>query len=163
MDELDHPPSVAEIMKVIHQMNSDWAPVTDGILAELYKAVGPETINVFHDILSHIWEQEKMPEDIHDALIVALYKNKGSKANCRNYRDISLLSIARKILAWVILNGFITMSEANLPEAQCRFHTGCSLVDMILSLRQVKEKCIEQNLDLYSVFINLAKVNREAL
>jgi hypothetical protein len=38
---------------------------------------------------------------------------------------------------------------------------------MIFTVRQVQEKCLEQNLDLYSVFIDLTKafdtVNREAL
>ena len=53
-------------------MNSDQAPGTDGIPAKLYKAVGPEGIDVFHDFLSHIWEQEKMLEDFWGALIIAL-------------------------------------------------------------------------------------------
>ena len=120
-----------------------------------------------HNILSHIWEQEKMPEDFWDALNVTLYKNKGSKANCGNYGGISLISITGKILAWVILNWLIIMSEANLPEAQCGFWPGCSTVNMTVSVGQFQEKCIEQNLNLYSVFINLTKifdtVNREAL
>ena len=59
------------------------------------------------------------------------------------------------------------MSEANLQDAQCGFCPGCSMVDMIFSVRQVQEKCIEQNLDWYSTFIDLTKafdtVNREAL
>ena len=44
-------------------MNYNWAPGKDRIPAKLYKAAGPEAIDVFHDILSHIWEQEKIPED----------------------------------------------------------------------------------------------------
>ena len=129
-----------------HQSLSSWSHPPDKLWlntrkrwnpAELYKAAGPEAIDVFDDILSCIWEQEKMPEDFWDALIVVLYKNKGSKADCRNYRDISLLSIARKILAWIILNQLITMSEANLPEAKCGFHSGHSMVKMIFSVRQV--------------------------
>ena len=98
-----------------------------------------------------------MLEDFHDALIVALYKNKGSIANCGNYRGISLLSIAREILASVILSWLIIMSEANLSEAQCEFHAGHSMVNMTFSVRQAQEKCIEQNLDLYYIFINLTK------
>ena len=67
-----------------------------------------------------------MPEDFHDALIVALYMNKGSKADCGNYRDISLLSIAGTIFARIVLNRLIAVSEAYLPEAQCGFCPGCS-------------------------------------
>ena len=101
-----------------------------------------------------------MTEDFRDALIMALYKNKGSKANCENYRGISFLSIAGKILALIV-------SETNLPEAQCGFRPGRSTVDMIFTVMQVQKKCVEQNLDLYSEFIDLTKefdaVNREAL
>ena len=121
----------------------------------------------FLDIIPRIWDQEKMPEDFRNALIVALCKNKESKADRGHYRGISLLSIAGKIFAHIVLNSLIAVSEANLPEAQCGFRPGHSTVDMIFTVRQVQEKCLEQNLDLYSVFIDLTKafdtVNREAL
>ena len=132
----------------------------------MYRTAGPEAIDGFHDILSCIWEQEKMLDDLQDALINALYKNKGSKADYGKNRGNSLLFITRKILAQVILNWLISVSETNLPDAQCGFCPGHSMVNMIFSVRQVQEKCTEQNLDLYSIFIDLTKafdtVNREA-
>ena len=70
----------------------------DSIPAEIYKAAGPRAMEFFLDISQSIWDQEKMPDDFRDALIVTLYKNKGSKADCGNYRGISLLSIAGKNL-----------------------------------------------------------------
>ena len=108
-----------------------------------------------------------MPDDFRNALIVSHYKKKASKLDCRNYRGIFLLSVAGKIFAWVILNRLITVSEQTLPEAQCSFRPGRSTVDMIFAVRQLQEKCIEQNKPLYLVFIDLTKafdtVNREAL
>ena len=81
--------------------------------------------------------------------------------------NISLLSIAGKIFARVILNRLITMSEKCLPEAQCGFRPGRSTTDMIFVIRQVQEKCIEQNMALYSIFIDLTKafdtVNKKAI
>ena len=124
-------------MKAIHQLNSNWTPGKEGIPAKLYKAAGQEVTDVLQDILSCIWEQKNVPEDFWDALIIVLYKNKGSKAHCRNYRGISLLSITRKILAHIILNWLITMSEA-----KCRLHPRHSMVNIIFSVRQVQEKCI---------------------
>ena len=165
--DLDEPPSLDEVQKAINQTSSGRASGKDSIPAEIYKAAGPDALNAFHDILLDIWEKEAMPDDFRDALIVALYKNKGNRADCGNYRGISLLSIAGKIFARVILNRLITVSEQNLPEAQCGFRPGRSTVDMIFALRQLQEKCIEQNKPLYSVFIDLTKafdtVNREAL
>ena len=149
-----------------------WGSAEDLLLTSRYAALAGESQRNHHiergrRRIQSIWDQEKMPEDFRDALIVALYKNKGSKTDCGNYRGISLLSIAGKIFARIILNRLIAVSEANLPEAQCGFRPGRSTVDMIFTVRQVQEKCLEQNLDLYSVFIDLTKafdtVNREAL
>lgn len=112
--ELDLPPSISEIKKAIFQTNSGRASGRDDIPAEIYKAVGPNALEAFH-VLQSIWEEEKMPDDFHNTLIISLYKNKGSKADCRNYRGTSLLSIAGKIFARVILNRLITVSEQNLP------------------------------------------------
>ena len=109
-----------------------------------------------------------MPADLRDATIVALYKNKGAKADCGNYRGISLLSNAGKILARILLNRLTeNISEDNLPEAQCGIRPGRSTIDMVFTVRQIQEKCSEQQMDLYAVFIDLRKafdtVNREAL
>ena len=98
LNDLDLPPSMDELSKVIKQTNSGRASGKDGIPAEIYKAAGPRAMEVFLDIGQRIWVQEKMSEDFRDALIVALYKKKRSKADCGNYRGISLLSIAGKNL-----------------------------------------------------------------
>lgn len=78
---MEQPPSLEELTKAIKQMHSDRASGKDGIQVEIEKAAGPGAIVVFHNVLMHIWEQQKMPEDLCDALIVALYKNKDSKAD----------------------------------------------------------------------------------
>ena len=108
-NDLDLPPSMDELSKALMQTNSGRASCKDGIPAEIYKT-GPRAMEVFLDIIQSIWDQEKMPEDFRDALIVALYKNKGSKVDCGNYRGISLLSIAGKIFACIILNRLIAVS-----------------------------------------------------
>lgn len=49
------------------------------------------------------------------------------------------------------------ISEAVLPDSQCGFRKNRSTVDMIFTLKQIQEKCVEQNKDLYIVFIDLKK------
>ena len=167
-EDLDLPPTEDEVRAAIKQMNCGKAPGKDGLPAEIFKALGDTAFQAFHDVLCTIWEDEDMPADLRDATIVALYKNKGAKADCGNYRGISLLSIAGKILARILLNRLIeNISEDNLPEAQCVFRPGRSTIDMVFTVRQIQEKCSEQQMDLYAVFIDLTKtfdtVNREAL
>ena len=50
-----------------------------------------------------MWDEEVIPQQLKDASIIRLYK-KGNRQLCDNYRGISLLAIAGKILARVLLN-----------------------------------------------------------
>ena len=79
LNDLDLPPSVDELCKALKQRNSGRASGKDGIPAEIYKAAGPRAMEVFLDIIQSICDQEHMPDDFHDALIVAPYKNKEAK------------------------------------------------------------------------------------
>ena len=87
---------------------------------------------------------------------------------CDNYRGISLLSVAGKILARVIINRMNKHLTDNVcSESQCGFRKGRGTVDMIFSLRQVQEKSREHRTPLYMAFIDLTKafdtVSRESL
>ena len=94
---------------------------------------------------------------MRDANIVTLYKNKGDRSDCNNYRGISLLSIVGKVFARVILKRLQNLASRVYPESQCGFRAGRSTVDMVFSLRQLQEKCQEQRMPLYIVFIDLTK------
>lgn len=51
-----------------------------------------------HELLLQCLEKSAVPQDIWDCSIVTLYKDKGDRSNCNNYRGISLLSIVGKDL-----------------------------------------------------------------
>ena len=87
---------------------------------------------------------------------------------CDNHRGISLLCIPGKIVARITLNRLAHhIGDSVLPESQCDFRAGRGTTDMIFVMRQIQEKCSEQNQDLYMVFIDLTKafdsVNRTGL
>ena len=94
---------------------------------------------------------------MRDAKIVTLYKNKGEWSDCNNYRGISLLSIIGKVSARMVLARLQTLATRIYPELQCGFRSERSTVDMIFSVRQIQEKCREQNKPLYVAFIDLTK------
>ena len=45
-----------------------------------------------------------MPEDQRSAMIVPLYKVKGERMTCSNYRSISSFSVVGKIYAGILVN-----------------------------------------------------------
>ena len=166
--DLDTHPTSEEIEKAINQLKSGKAAGIDNIPPELWKHGGPSLHSQLRALLSSCWDSGTLPADFRDAVIVTLYKNKGEKSDCSNYRGITLLSIAGKILARVLLNRLVpAIAEDTLPESQCGFRSNRGTTDMVFALRQIQEKCREQNKGLYISFVDLTKafdtVNREAL
>ena len=95
---------------------------------------------------------------MRDAKIVTLYKNKSNRSDCNNYRCNSLLSIVCKLYSRVLSVRLQQLAECVYPESQCSFRAERSTVDMIFSLRQLQEKCREQQKPLFIAFIDLTKV-----
>ena len=111
------------------------------------------------ELFQCVWRKEAIPQDFKDAFIIHLYKRKGNPQVCDNHRGISLLSIAGKILAKILLNRLNAhLDKAELiPESQCGFRKDRGTMDMIFTARQLQEKCQEQNVDLYMTFVDLTK------
>ena len=119
-----------------------------------------------------MWRKEAIPQEFKDATVIHVFKRKGNPQVCDNHGGISLLSIAGKILARVLLNRLNEHLEQSglLSESQCGFRKdrGTIDIDMIFTVRQLQEKYQEQNVDLYMTFVDLTKalfdtVSREGL
>ena len=64
----------------------------------------------------------------------------------------------RQNLGSCLLNRLIpTIAQENTPESQCGFRSNRRTTDMIFVLRQIQEKCREQNMGLYAAFVDLTK------
>ena len=92
-----------------------------------------------HRLIAKIWSTETIPTDLNDISIVTIFK-KGDKAQHGNYRGISLLSTAGKILARILSNRVLPIAEATLTETQCEFRPNRGTADMIFGARQMQEK-----------------------
>ena len=143
------------------------SPGKDGIPAEVLKCCKETLITELHEILYLCWSEGEVPQDMRDAKVVTLYKNKGDRGDCTNYRGISLLSVDGKVFARVVLKRLQVLAEQVYPESQCGFRANRSTVDMIFSLRQLQEKCREQRQPLFVASIDLTKafdlVSRDGL
>ena len=167
MDELDSEPSVEDLSKAIDSLASGKAPGNDGIPPELIKHCKTTLLLPLHEVLCQCWQEGAVPQHMRDSKIITLYKNKGERSDCNNYRGISLLSIVGKVFARVILIRLQKLAERIYPESQCGFRAERSTIDMVFSLRQLQEKCREQHMPLYIAFIDLTKafdlVSRDGL
>ena len=167
LEELDREPTIDELREALDSLSSGQAPGKDSIPADLLKYYKETLISELHEILCLCWREGEVPRDMRDANVVTLYKNKGNRGNCNNYRGISLLSVVGKVFARVVLKRLQVLAERIYPESQCGFRANRSTVDMIFSLRQLQEKCKEQRQPLFVAFIDLTKafdlVSRDGL
>ena len=165
---MDDPPALLETEKAIHILSRGKAPGSDSIPAEIYRDGGTVLTGKLHQLFSQMWAHETIPQEFKDASIIHIYKRKGNRQACDNDRGISLLSIAGKILARILLNRLTHYLESDhLPESQYGFRKNRGTLDMIFAARQLQEKCREQQPCLYSTYIDLTKafdtVSRDGL
>ena len=138
------------------------------------KAVGPDTVPAellklglqqdwtilleLHRLTILTWRQGKVPQQWKDAVITVLHK-KGDKTECGNYRGISLVSHAGKVLLKVVARRLSAYCEAKglLPEEQCGFRPDRSTTDKVFVVRRLQEVGRKAGVSLHMCFIDLQK------
>ena len=130
---------IATAMKV---MANAKAVGPDGLPAELLKLglQQDRTIRLeLHRLTILIQREGKVPQQWKDAVITVLHK-KGNKTECGNYRGISIMSHAGKVLLRVVARRFSAYCEAErlLPEEQCGFRPHRSTMDMMFVVRRIQ-------------------------
>ena len=119
MGEPDAETTFGELSKAIDSLACGKAPGIDGIPPDLIKHCKTTLLQPLHDLLCQCWSEGAVPQDMRDAKIVTLYKNKGDRSDCSNYRGISLLSVVGKLYAPVVLLRLQQLAERVFPESQC--------------------------------------------
>lgn len=89
-------------------------------------------------LFQEIWEKEVFPTDWSTSLLLPIFK-KGDKSVCENYRGISLIDVAAKVFAVVLLNRFSTVRDTRTRPNQGGFRRGRGCVDQIFTLRRTLE------------------------
>ena len=140
-DAVESLPTMEE--QAIDNLASGKAPGSDGIPSDLIKHCKITLLHSLHVLLCQCWQEGAVPQDMRDTKIITLFKNKGERSDCNNYRGISLLSVIGKVLAKVILIRLRKLADRVYPELQCGFRAERSTTDMVFSLHQLQEKCRE--------------------
>lgn len=168
IEDLDNFPTRQEVHMAIISLKNNKAAGPDNIPSEILKHGGNAILDCLYTIFQKVWASSCCPQQWKDADIVSIFKKKGDRAACGNSRGISLLATAGKVLTRILLFRLLNhITENVLPESQSGFRKDRSTVDMVFVARQLQEKAIEQQQDLYMVFVDLAKafdtVNRTLL
>ena len=133
----------------------------DGLPAELLKLgllQGRTILLELHQLTTLIWREGKVPQQWKDAAITVLHR-KGDKTECGNYRGISPVSHADKVLLKVVARRLSAYCEAKglLPEEQCGFRPDRSTTDMMFVGRRLQQVGQKTGVSLFMCFIDLQK------
>jgi len=115
-----NPPTFEELEKAIKRLKNNKALGADGITAELFKQGGIELKNQMLQLILHIWANEDLPHEWKFGIICPILK-KGDPMTCSNYRGISLINTAYKILSNIIYVRLSEYTERIIGTYQCGF------------------------------------------
>ena len=129
--------------------------------------MGPDKLaNCLHRLIVRIWDTEQLPEEWKDGVICPIYK-KGDKLDCENYRAITVLNAAYKVLSQVIFQRLSPLANRFVGSYQAGFIEGRSTTDQIFTLRQILQKCREYRVPTHHLFIDFKAaydtINRKEL
>ena len=142
MDEISSGPiTKVEIRSAIVSMGEGKAPGVDGTTVELFKADMTTTVEVLHDLFCAIWVSVSTPADWKKGLTVRL-PEKGNLIMCGNWRGITLMSVAAKVMGKELIQRLSDAIDAKLRKEQAAFRRG-STTEQIFVLRNIVEQTIE--------------------
>ena len=149
-------PTKAEIYAALKEMKSGMAGGVDSLMVEILKTDLEICVDVLYYFLHKVWEKEQIPEDWQRGLIVKLPK-KGDLTKCNNWRGVTLMVVAAKVLGKIIITRIRDGIDNKLHQEQAGFRKGRSTTEQIFILRNIIEQCIEWNANLYVCFVDFEK------
>ena len=98
-----HPIIRTEVEAAVQSLKKGKSAGVDNIPAELVQAGGEDIITALTTICNKIWQTGEWPSPWTQSLVITFPK-KGNLQQCQNYRTISLISHASKVMLKIIPN-----------------------------------------------------------
>lgn len=165
-NETSPAPTQEEIYSHIKNLKNNKSSGEDGIVAELLKNLGPNSLKEITQIIKEIWETENIPEDWKCALIHPLHK-KGERSDVNNYRGISLLPVTYKILSACLLKRAQEQLEHTISDYQAGFRPNRSCPEQIFNLKAILKIKAIRSKPIVCTFVDFKKaydsIDRQSL
>ena len=143
------------VTDAIKKMKQGKAGGPSGVIVEMIKAGGRETVTAISELMNQIIYEKGIPEGWKDSFIINCYKGKGDATDYGNYRGLKLLEHVVKVLKRVLES--LIRSQVDINNMQFDFMSGRSTIDAIYILRQMQEKLLIRKKKIYFAFVNLEK------
>ena len=139
--EEDHEGEIlrAEVELAVRSLKTNKSPGADNVNAELIQCGGEDTVKILHMLCNLIFRSGVWPTQWTESILIPIPKKMNSR-KCSDFRTISLISHASKVLLKIIQGRITPRVEEVLSEMQAGFRKDRSTTDQITNLRLLCEK-----------------------
>ena len=158
VEEEEKGPTVlkSEICAAIKEMKEGKAVGVDDIPAEMWKNLGEKALEEIYEICQWMYEKGKWPDDFTRVIMIPLPK-KNNATECKDFRTISLICHASKIMLRVLTKRIEAKVQHMLGRNQFGFRKGCGTRDAVGVMRTLCERSLEHGNDVYICFVDFEK------
>ena len=79
--------NVDEVLAAVKRLHNGKSPGPDGIRPEMLKCCPTIAAQALHKLFINVWKTGRVPAEWREGIIVAIYKGKGNRSDCGNYRQ----------------------------------------------------------------------------
>ena len=141
----------------IRDLKAKKSPGKDNISAELLQHGDTETAKIVHKLCNEVLEKRMWPAQWTESILIAIPKKSNSR-KCSDYRTISLINHAAKVMLKILQKRMAPRIEEILSESQPGFRPGRSTTEQITIVKLLVEKArntrriLYQNIDFRKAF-----------
>ncbi len=146
----------SKILLAISELKEEKAVGVDEIPAEMLKRLGEKALQEVYDICQDMYEVGKWPDDFTRAAMIPLPK-KNNAVKCSDFRTISLICHASKIMLRVLTKRIEAKTKQLLGRNQFGFRKGFGTRDAIGVMRTLCERSLEHGNEVYICFVDFEK------
>ena len=154
-DEIGAPFTIEELQIAIKHTKTSKAAGFDGIYPEFFKHFGDHTLKWLVTFYNHILSTGRMPTEFKQSKVIAILKPGRDQDDPKNYRPISLLSVAYKVLERMLFQRISPLIEEVLPPEQAGFRSCRNCCDQVLTLTNYIETGFQKKLKTGVAFVDL--------
>ena len=128
-----------EVRWALGSISTNKASGGDGIPVELFQILKDDAVKVLHSICQHIWKTQQWPQDWKRSVFIPIPKKANAK-ECSNYRTITLISHASKVMLKILQARLQQYMNRELPDVQAGFRKGRGTRDQIANICLIIKK-----------------------
>src|SRR5207244_2897663 len=145
-----------EVRLTNKQMKHNKASWPENIYAELLQTAEEFSVDKITEIANDMYNSGNIPEDLLKSIFIALPKKPGA-TECELHRIISLMSGVLKLILCILMQRMRNKIRTEINKSQCGFMNDTGTRNAIFILKNICERSIEVNKDLYLCFIDFTK------